>query len=233
MTALVAPISNLPMTEEDPSEHWDSDLQRDVDNTTTTPAPLEVKPAIPKESEPFEQEEFEPEEQEEPEHEQETYPASQIPPLHSSQPASTTYHIGGPSSADPYVTATRASDRYTWKGHTEEYMQATKPRPPMARSSHILLGTLAGYTYCLNQFEQNRIRNLTEAENTARYRLDLQADTMNEMMGAIHRMDAQMVCMLGDRQEARADSRSVWCFVTTLLILFLVWLMMSTLLRVY
>ncbi|GJV88111.1 hypothetical protein Tco_1532049 [Tanacetum coccineum] len=195
-TTLVALIGNLPMTEEDPSEHWDSDLQRDVDNTATTPAPLEPSP-YRRLTARIRATDFQ----------QETYPASQIPPLHSSQPASTTYHIGGPSSADPYVTATRASDRYTWQGHTEEYMQATEPRPPMARSSHILLGTPADYISCLNQFEQNRIRNLTKAANTARYRLDLQADTMNEMMGAIHRMDAQMVCMLGDRQEARADSR--------------------------
>ncbi|GJW02446.1 hypothetical protein Tco_1561302 [Tanacetum coccineum] len=113
------------MTEEDPSEHWDSDLQRDVDNTATTPAPLEPSP-YRRLTARIRATDFQ----------QETYPASQIPPLHSSQPASTTYHIRGPSSADPYVTATRASDRQGSRSRTLssalaslylKYIRATTP----------------------------------------------------------------------------------------------------------
>ncbi|GKD29579.1 hypothetical protein Tco_1240357, partial [Tanacetum coccineum] len=32
--------------EEDPNEHWDSDLQRDIDDTATTLTPVEATPAI-------------------------------------------------------------------------------------------------------------------------------------------------------------------------------------------
>ncbi|GJU70160.1 hypothetical protein Tco_1256419 [Tanacetum coccineum] len=112
--------------------------------------------------------------------------------------ALTTYHIGEPSSADPYVTATRASKRYFWQDPTGQPIRSYKPRPPMVRSPHVLPGTPVGFASGLNQFEQNMIRELTEAANTARYRLDLQADTMSGMLGTINRMDAQMMWMLRD-----------------------------------
>ncbi|GJY74487.1 hypothetical protein Tco_0478918 [Tanacetum coccineum] len=124
----------------------------------------ESEPFEQEESKPLEQEESEPTEQEEPNHETtriraadfpyETYLTSQVPPSPSSQRALATYHIGGPSSADPYHTA--SSDRYFWQD-------------PNGQS-----------------FEDNRIRDLTEATNTTRYRLDLQVDMMNGMMGTIH-----------------------------------------------
>ncbi|GKC70243.1 hypothetical protein Tco_1116126 [Tanacetum coccineum] len=67
-------------SEEDPNEHWDSDLQRDVDDTATTLASVEAELAIPEESEPFEQEESEPEEQEEPKHEVSSHQTATPPP---------------------------------------------------------------------------------------------------------------------------------------------------------
>ncbi|GKB23250.1 hypothetical protein Tco_0862651 [Tanacetum coccineum] len=144
---------------------------------------LEAEPRRIEESEPFEQEESEPEEQEDLGHEVSSHrtatppppPASVIPPRTQPSPyRRQTARIRvadflGPSSADPYVTATRESDRYTWQGHMDQYMQATEPRPPMAKSSHILLRAPMGYASGLNQFEQNRICNLTEVANTNRY----------------------------------------------------------------
>ncbi|GKC29657.1 hypothetical protein Tco_1036951 [Tanacetum coccineum] len=158
-------------------------------------------------------------------------PSSTTPAFFSAGLA--TYHLGGTSSMEPYVTTTRASDRYTWQGHMDQYMIATKPRPLMVRSPHILPGTPMGFASGLNQFEQNRIRDLTKATNTARHRLDLQADTMNGMMGTIHMMDTQMTWMPRDYRESRAESQNAWCFLSSLLILFLVWLLLSALLRVY
>ncbi|GKD45539.1 hypothetical protein Tco_1270184 [Tanacetum coccineum] len=127
-------------SDEDPSEHWDSDLQRDVDDTATTPAPVEPEPAehhrtttppppspatviaSPTQQGPYRRQTTRIRVVDFP---QGTYPTSQVPPLHSSQPASATYHLGGTSSMEPYVTTTRASDRYTWQGHMDQYMIAT------------------------------------------------------------------------------------------------------------
>ncbi|GJV04952.1 hypothetical protein Tco_1338521 [Tanacetum coccineum] len=91
----------------------------------------------------------------------------------------------------------------------------------MVRSPHILPETLMSFASGLNQSEQNRIRDLTKATNTTRHRLDLQADTMNGMMGTIHRMDTQMTWMQRDYRESRAESQNAWCFLSSLLILFL------------
>ncbi|GJY47126.1 hypothetical protein Tco_0436189 [Tanacetum coccineum] len=51
-------------------------------------------------------------------------------PYHSQQ-ASTSYPIGRPSFADPYVTTTRTSDRYSWQDPTGQPIRSYKPRPPM------------------------------------------------------------------------------------------------------
>ncbi|GJT46848.1 hypothetical protein Tco_0955563 [Tanacetum coccineum] len=67
-------------SEEYPSEHWDSDLQRDINDTAATPMPVEAEPARIEESEPFEQEESEPKEQEELGHEVSSHQTATPPP---------------------------------------------------------------------------------------------------------------------------------------------------------
>ncbi|GKB42324.1 hypothetical protein Tco_0887266 [Tanacetum coccineum] len=80
-----------------------------------------------------EHEESEPFEHEEQEHEANNHMTSSPPPpsptivmppptqqgpyLRRLAPA--TYHLGGPSSFDPYAIDTRASDKYTWQGPTD------------------------------------------------------------------------------------------------------------------
>ncbi|GJT91775.1 hypothetical protein Tco_1080620 [Tanacetum coccineum] len=143
-------------SEEDPNKHWDSDLQRDVDDTATTPASVEAELAIPEESEPFEQEE---------------------------------YH--------PLILLSRP-----WLPTTlgDRNLRTLMSLP----HGQVIVGFASG----LNQLEQNRIQDLTKATNTARHRLDLQADTMNGMMGTIHRMDTQMTWMQRDYRASRAESQN-------------------------
>ncbi|GJT57282.1 hypothetical protein Tco_0992336 [Tanacetum coccineum] len=74
------------------------------------------------------------------------------------------------------------------------------------------LRKVIGFASGLNQFEKNKIRELTEVENTNRYRLDLQEDTMSGVLGNIDRMDNEMTWMQRDYREARAEMRNAWCF---------------------
>nr|GEU97160.1 hypothetical protein [Tanacetum cinerariifolium] len=122
----------------------------DVNETATIITLVEEELAIPEESKPFEQEESEPEEQEEPKHE-----VRDLSDFSDTTSAFFSPDFGylphwGPSSADSYVTATRASDRYTCQGHMDQYMRTTEPRPAMVKSSHILLGNSVGYAFSLN-----------------------------------------------------------------------------------
>ncbi|GKC37047.1 hypothetical protein Tco_1049431 [Tanacetum coccineum] len=93
-------------------------------------------------------------------------------PYHS-QPTPSTYHLGGSSSRDPYVTTTHTSERYSSQDPTSQPVRPYKPRPPMVKSPHILLGIPMGFTTGLTRFEQDMILELSEAADTYRYRQEL------------------------------------------------------------
>ncbi|GJX73573.1 hypothetical protein Tco_0312168 [Tanacetum coccineum] len=78
---------------------------------------------------------------------------------------------------------------------------------PSGPSPHVLPGTSVGFMNGLTRFEQERMLLLSEATHTSRYRQDLQARMMNDVLGIIQMMDGQLMWIQHDSRETRAESR--------------------------
>nr|GFC05922.1 hypothetical protein [Tanacetum cinerariifolium] len=103
--------------------------------------------------------------------------ATRVSSPQSTQPTPAANQLGGPSSTDPYVTATRASDRYLGRTPVDPRVCANEPRPPLARKPQVFTGIPVGFGLAAVPQDRMRIDELTARTNTNTYQLDLQSET--------------------------------------------------------
>ncbi|GKB70104.1 hypothetical protein Tco_0931516 [Tanacetum coccineum] len=102
-----------------------------------------------------------------------------------------TYHIGGPSSTDLYVTA-RASNKYSWEHLMDHPRHPTGPRPDTSRYPHMFTGVPVSHESGMTLEELNRMQYLCGEVRDCRIGVDCQAEPLLEMSDIVRRLTQQI-----------------------------------------
>ncbi|GJV95062.1 hypothetical protein Tco_1546639 [Tanacetum coccineum] len=156
-------------------------------------------------------------------------PAREVSP-HTSLPS--TYHIGGPSSTDPYVTA-RASDRYSWEHLIDHPRHPTRPRPDTSRYPHMVTGVPVSHESGMTLEELNKMQYLYGEAQDCRIWVDYQAKLLLEMSYIVGRLTQQITRTIYTPEVAIVIGRRDWYSGLLVVILVLALVLMVALMFVF
>ncbi|GKD80883.1 reverse transcriptase domain-containing protein [Tanacetum coccineum] len=114
-------------------------------------------------------------------------PAREVSPHPS---LTSTYHIGGPSSTDPYVTAW-ASDMYSWEHLIDHPRHPTGPRLDISMYPHMVTGVSMSHKSGMTLEELNRMQYLCGEVRECRIGVECQPKLLLEMSDIVERLTHQ------------------------------------------
>ncbi|GJZ30103.1 hypothetical protein Tco_0575150 [Tanacetum coccineum] len=156
-------------------------------------------------------------------------PTREVSP-HPSLPS--TYHIGGPSSTDPYVTA-RASDKYSWEQLMDHLRHPTRPRPDTSRYPHMVTEVPVSHESGTTLEELNKMQYLYGEVQDCRIRVDCQAELLLEMSYIVGRLTQQISRAICTPEGAIMIGRRDWYLGLSVVILVLALVLMVALMFVF
>ncbi|GKB91936.1 hypothetical protein Tco_0964208 [Tanacetum coccineum] len=156
-------------------------------------------------------------------------PAQEVS-LHPSLPS--TYHIGGPSSTDPYVTA-RASDTYSWEHLMDHPRHPTGPRPDISMYPHMVTGVPVSHESGMTLEELNRMQYLCGEVRDCRIGVECQAELLLEMSDIVERLTQQITRAIYTAEGGNMIGRRAWYLGLSTVILVLALALIVTFMVVF
>ncbi|GJU21894.1 hypothetical protein Tco_1155236 [Tanacetum coccineum] len=133
------------------------------------------------------------------------------------------YHIGGPSSTDPYVTA-RASDRYSWEHLMDHPRHPTGPRPNTSRYLYMVTGVPRSHASGMTFKELKRMQYLYGGVRDYRIGVDCQAELLLEMLDIAGRLTQQITRSICTAEGAIMIGMRAWYLGLLVVLLLLSWI---------
>ncbi|GJV55116.1 hypothetical protein Tco_1456121 [Tanacetum coccineum] len=133
-------------------------------------------------------------------------PAREVSP-HPSLPS--TYHIGGPLSTDPYVTA-RVSDRYSWEHLMDHPRHPITLRPDISRYPHMVTGVPVSHEFGMTLEELNRMQYLCGEVRDYRIGVEHQTELLLEMSDIVRRLTHQITRAIYTAEGAIVIGKRAW-----------------------